>query len=209
MEKKMKEIQRKLKLDIAFILIMGVVFLYAGGSLVYDVIAYSKVPVSDYEVKMQDGKNSSILYVEGEETVYVDYSEYWRVIDGEKHESYKTYAKYIYLGSLVKDLIRCIFMGLTLFCIYMIFHKIEKGESPFQKSSVRYLRIAGIILFCEGLIACVAEFLVIIIGVDEIMIHLVIYQQDIFLIVFGVIVAMISEIFKYGCDLQEDSDLIA
>lgn len=209
MEKKMKSIQSKLKSDIAFIFIMGIVFLYVGGSMVYNVMRYSKVPASAYEVKMKEDNNCSALYVEEQEICYVDYNEYFSIINGMSDEYADEYVKYIYVGNLAKDLIRCIFMSFALFCIYMIFDKIKKGESPFQKSSVIYLRVAGIFIFCEGFVACIAKYLIIITGTDEIAINLRISQQDIILIIFGVIVAMISEIFKYGCELQEDSDLIA
>lgn len=209
MEKKMKAIETKLKSDIAFILIMGIMFLCVGGSRGYSVMRYAKVPASAYEVKMSEDNSYYVLYVEEKEIGYVDYNEYCSITNGMADEYADEYVKYIYVGNLAKDLIRFIFMSFALFCIYMIFDKIKKGESPFQKSSVIYLRVAGIFVFCEGFVACVAKYLIIIIGTDEMMINLLISQQDIFLIIFGVIIAMISEIFKYGCELQEDSDLIA
>ena len=209
MESKIEVIKKKLKGDILFIYIIWLAFLCLGGSQIMNIINCARISSDKFEVKMvEDGKYYG-LFIEGEEIEPVDYNEYYSNIVNAEEEDGGSSIKLVYIANEVKKTVECVFMACIVLCIYLIFDKIKKGNSPFQRDSVKYLRCTAVLIICEGVIASALKYVIIIGSSEEYWGYLKISPSDIFIVILGVIVGMISEVFKYGCDLQEDSDLIA
>lgn len=106
---------------------------------------------------------------------------------------------------------------LELIMLISIFLEIRKKGKPFSKSVIIKLRIMAVLLMIVG---CVPNLMLVPNGPVEEMTDLfteeissmrVVYfgTQNLLVILLGVIIGIISEVFVYGGKLQEDNDLIA
>jgi hypothetical protein len=208
MEKKMNSIKKALKGDIWFVLIMGLVFVIAGLCMTMDVIRLQGISSDKYEVKYIEDEDCYALTIDQDIVDLVDYNTYSEGINYFPEEGGK-YIKAVYIASQVDAILRCVFIATIIFLMYIIFQKIEKGISPFQRSSVKCFRVAGFIIFFGGIVGALINNFIVSIFMDELFLNIVFDVMDMAFIVLGVIMEIIGEIFKYGCELQEDSDLIA
>lgn len=98
-------------------------------------------------------------------------------------------------------------ISIVLFLICLILADVKKNEKPFSSSIILKLRIIAVLLIIVGFVPCYAETDLI----DNVKkaVSFSLSLQNYFIITLGVIIGIISEIFVYGRELQEDNDLIA
>lgn len=213
MVESLEKAKKHLKVDtIGILLLMCMFFALSAHSLV-NAIRYGKESLDSYEVVWveEDSKEEEMscdyyaIFVDGVEYGELDYNEYCNV--GE--EKVPTYLKATCVAGEVKKTVQCALIGFILFCLMVIFMEIKVGKSPFQKKSVVSLRIAAVLTMCVNLVPGAAKFITLLCYLESITLFGNITPSGLFMIAIGAAVWMIAEIFKYGCALQEDSDLIA
>ncbi len=89
-----------------------------------------------------------------------------------------------------------------------ILSAINKDGRPFTKKNVKLFRTIAIIVICCAAVPMVVSSIAGFFDAQATF-HLTFTVQDFWFAVAGAIVGVISEIFYYGNELQEDVDLIA
>lgn len=203
------KLKKRLRGDIWFLWIVMFIVIGLAGYFAFIAIYCGGKPAADFEVKMtMDAEENQYyaLFIAGEEMTPVNYNEYVPLNNGiDEHLAIKN-------RCVVKEsqkVVRCVIIAVVLFTLIMLFSYVKKEESPFQRKCVNALRIAAVSVILLGMLPeAVGFFLNSILNLSaEIAIYL--EPTSIFVIVIGVVIGMISEIFHYGCMLQEDVDSIA
>ncbi|MCR5803368.1 MAG: DUF2975 domain-containing protein [Clostridia bacterium] len=95
----------------------------------------------------------------------------------------------------------------AIFFVFMILSRVSKTGKPFDSTVINYLRAASITIIAGGVLPFFAAM---ILGVvNESGFSIEIANIDILIPMVGITLGIVSEIFVYGRDLQEDNDLIA
>lgn len=143
------------------------------------------------------------IFLDGEEYSTANYNDYNNFSEHDLSKNIKS----TLLFEEVSKMIQCLFVFAILFLLYRIFKRIKDGESPFQAFTVKTLRsVAVLIVMLEvipGIFYLWSHFLLCF------YVELHFTMKDFFLLVLAGVIAMIAEIFHYGCNLQEDVDSIA
>jgi len=109
---------------------------------------------------------------------------------------------------LLGDGIREILIAIAVALLAMVLTEIMKTGRPFTKSTVKKFRIMASVIICcavvKMLVSCVAGFFD-----PQATFQLSIELLDLWYGVVGTMIGIISEIFHYGYELQEDMDAIA
>ena len=103
--------------------------------------------------------------------------------------------------------VQSLIMAIPLLLIYFIIRRTGATGKPFDDKNIRDLRIISIIVIIGGILPMAVESFVGVIIYDSVSVEIELF--DLFIPLTGVIIGIISEIFVYGRDLQEDNDLIA
>ena len=109
--------------------------------------------------------------------------------------------------TLLKRGIQAIVMMLPLLIVYLILKRIEKTGKPFDEKIVKMLRILALMIIIAGVLPAFVETFANLVRFETFTVEF--NGFDLFIPLLGVIIGIISEIFVYGKELQEDSDLIA
>ncbi|MGN0350770.1 MAG: hypothetical protein ACI4ES_03890 [Roseburia sp.] len=143
------------------------------------------------------------IFVDGEEYSAANYNDY----NNFSEQNLSHNIKMTLLFEEGSKILQCLFVFAILFLLYQIFKGIKDGASPFQTSTVKSLRsVAALIVMLElvpGVFYLWSHFLLCF------YVELHFTMKDFFLLVLAGVIAMIAEIFHYGCNLQEDVDSIA
>lgn len=107
------------------------------------------------------------------------------------------------LGNAVQALVICI----AFIIIDLIMIEIIKNGKPFTKSIILKLQVLAVWTMVGAYLPDIAMFVANMskTGVAE----LIFDAKNMFVMLLGVIVGIVSEIFRYGYELQEDMDSIA
>ena len=103
--------------------------------------------------------------------------------------------------------IHSIFSAVALILLYLGLSRIAATGKPFDTKIINLLRAIAIVIMVGGLLPPFAEGFVSLTQGKSFELNF--GDLDIFIPLAGVIVGILSEIFVYGKDLQEDNDLIA
>lgn len=111
---------------------------------------------------------------------------------------------------LLSDAILYIFIAVVLLLLSLILGEIHKTGRPFSKKIIGRLRAMAFVLIFAGVIptttaSMVCDFL----DADALTFSLGFGSINLVIMAFGVVMGLISEIFKYGYELQENMDSIA
>ena len=109
--------------------------------------------------------------------------------------------------TLLKRGIQAIVMMLPLLIVYLILKRIEKTGKPFDEKIVKMLRILALMIIIAGVLPAFVETFANLVRFETFTVEF--NGFDLFIPLLGVIIGIISEIFVYGKELQEDNDLIA
>ena len=97
--------------------------------------------------------------------------------------------------------------ALAIFFIFMILNRVSKTGKPFDSTVINYLRTAALTIIVGGVLPFFATMVLGVVKDSGFSIE--IGNIDILIPLVGVALGIVSEIFVYGRDLQEDNDLIA
>ena len=203
----MKILQKKIKVDTIVLCIICILFAISIISNIGQINEYSRMNKSSFEVKlgptnMSNNTNNYYLYIDGEQYRPVDYNNYGRLDD-----TGKTNAKANLIMDNVNEVIKSIIIEIIFIFLYIMLSRVKKGLTPFSVDNVSILRIIAFLSFFLALLPVGVNMVGSMIAFQ----YATIYYSPLnfYIIAIGVIFGIISEIFKYGCELQEDMNQIA
>ena len=97
-------------------------------------------------------------------------------------------------------------LSFELLLLCLIFVDIRKSGRPFTKGVILKLRIMSLILIAAGFMP---SYVQIPLSENEFAVMISYNLQNMLVTALGVVVWVISQVFVYGRELQEDNDLIA
>jgi len=207
MNANMKLLQKKIKVDTIVLCIICILFAISIISNIGQINEYSRMNKSSFEVKLGttdtvNNTNNYYLYIDGEQYRPVDYNNYGRLDD-----TGKTNAKANLIMDNVNEVIKSIIIEIIFIFLYIMLSRVKKGLTPFSVDNVSILRIIAFLSFFLALLPVGVNMVGSMIAFQ----YATIYYSPLnfYIIAIGVIFGIISEIFKYGCELQEDINQIA
>ena len=207
MNTNMKLLQKKIKVDTIVLCIICILFAISIISNIGQINEYSRMNKSSFEVKLGttdtvNNTNNYYLYIDGEQYRPVDYNNYGRLDD-----TGKTNAKANLIMDNVNEVIKSIIIEIIFIFLYIMLSRVKKGLTPFSVDNVSILRIIAFLSFFLALLPVGVNMVGSMIAFQ----YATIYYSPLnfYIIAIGVIFGIISEIFKYGCELQEDMNQIA
>ena len=107
----------------------------------------------------------------------------------------------------LEEAVRALVISVSFVLLSFIMVEIQKNGKPFSKSIILKLRVLAVWVmvgaYIPNIASCVAEFV-------KTSVTTVLFNIDnVLVLLLGVIIAVISEIFVYGYELQEEMDSIA
>jgi len=207
MNANMKLLQKKLKVDTIILCIICILFAMLIFSNIGTIMKYSQMSSSSFEVKlgpndMAHNTNNYYLYIDGVQTDTVDYNNYSRLDDRGN-----TNVKANIIMDHVNEIVKSILIEIIFIFLYIMLSRVKKGLTPFSVNNVTILRIVAFLSFFLALLPVFIDMYS----------SMFIFQYasgrysslNFYIIAIGVVFGIISEIFKYGCELQKDINEIA
>jgi membrane protein YdbS with pleckstrin-like domain len=203
MEARIAKVKKRVKGDRKFIsLVVSLMIIIAAGVAV-DIVKYYYKSENYFEVKMVDEGNSKgyyCLFIDGENWDTVDYNEYVTTVD----ENGNANIKMSFLIQKVGTLVRTIFMAVIFHFAFLILDNIFE---PFSKRNIKRLRIIAVLTMLLALIpGAIMEVLKLLFFYKS---HITFSQINFFVLMTGILLGVLSEVFKYGHELQEEIEQIA
>jgi len=115
-------------------------------------------------------------------------------------------------GSVLSDSIILMFVAVTMLLLSLILREIHLTGKPFSKKNVNRLRGMGVLLMIAGFAPEIAKAISYMLDLNAggASIQLPGFNGTSYCVMFfGVVCGLISEIFRYGCELQDNMDSIA
>lgn len=107
------------------------------------------------------------------------------------------------LGKAVEALV----ISIVFVIIDLIMAEIVKNGKPFSKSIIKKLQILAVWIMIG---AYLPDIVVFVVDMSKLNVAEIVFDsKNIFVMLFGMIIGIVSEIFYYGFELQEDVDSIA
>lgn len=201
------KVQKRVKIDTIAILVIVILLVVMAGSSIAQAVIQGTKERNSFDVRLTYDENMQtsyyMLYINGEANSIVDYNEYSRM-DSESNQ-YNPQAALV-IEYIVRA-VQCFLGAAVFFMIYLIFVKIRQQASPFTKKNVFYLRAAAVLTMLLGLLPGAVKLFISVIAYNSSYVPFAV--GSLLIIMIGVVLGMISEIFRYGCTLQEDLDQIA
>ncbi|MFA9464669.1 MAG: hypothetical protein ACERKN_10315 [Velocimicrobium sp.] len=207
MNTNIKLLQKKLKVDTIILWIICILFAMAIISNMGKIIEYSKMTKSSFEVKIAptdtvNNTNNYYLYIEGEQYYPVNYNNYCR-LDNTGNTNV--------LANIIMDnvngIVRNVLMEIIFILLYFMLSQVKNGLTPFSRKCVSILRGVAIFSFLLAVVPKIVDIVGSMIIFQYITIDF--SSLNFYILSISVIFGILSEIFKFGCELQEDLDQIA
>ena len=203
----MKLLQKKIKVDTIILWIVCILFAVSIVSNIEKIIEYSQMNNSSFEVKLSptDTVNNTenyYLYIDGEQNYPVDYNHYGRL-----DETGNTNVKANSIMDHVNGIVKSIIIESIFILLYTMLSQVKNGLTPFSVKSVSILRKVAILSFLLALLPAVVTIAGSMLTFQYITVSF--SSLNFYILSIGVVFGIISEIFKYGCELQEDMNQIA
>lgn len=167
---------------------------------IINIINYAGKDPVNFEVKIakEEGFDGSYcLYIDGKMYELVDYNDYNK-LDRNGYKNVKMCLIIEEIGMAIKS-----FMILILFLIvYQIMKSIIKEGMPFTEKNIKKLKMAAIITILNAIIPGCLKTMITMLFFTNSNAHL--SQTNILVIILGVLIGAVSEIFKYGYELQNN-----
>lgn len=108
---------------------------------------------------------------------------------------------------ILEEAVRALVISVSFVLLSLIMVEINKDGKPFSKGIILKLRVLAVWImvgaYIPNIAVCVAEFV-------KTSVTTVLFNIDnVFVLLLGATIAIISEIFVYGYELQEEMDSIA
>lgn len=198
--------RNKFKKEYVVIGVIAITLLIHLWGCVENVIRYARIAPEKMQVVMMEeeltGAHYYVLQVDGEEIGTVDYNEY-----GIEDKDGKANPRIAAIIDETEMIIRCLILAVFLLLLAKIPFELNKDFRPFLRKYIVFLRAAGWLVIAAGFIPGFVEF-----GLRSIFYSYVEVNPavaNVTLIGVGAMILVFAETFKYGCELQEDLDLIA
>ncbi len=203
MEEKINKVKKRIKGDRIFISIILFVMICIATYTTYEIVKFSFMSSESFAVKVVDKGSLKGLYcllIDGQNWDTVDYNEYLASVDENGNINIKMCVIIQEIGTLIKTIIMAI-----IFCFaYLILVNIYE---PFSPKNIYRLRIIAVLTM---LLALLPESVMIIVKLVVFYnVNISISQINFFVLMTGVLLGVISEIFNYGHELQEEIEQIA
>ncbi|MFA6942216.1 MAG: DUF2975 domain-containing protein [Clostridiaceae bacterium] len=200
MNNKLDKFSKKINRDSIIIYLAIFIMIGVMVSPIINIINYvGKDPVN-FEVKIAKEKGfdgSYCLYIDGKNFKLVDYNDYNK-LDRNGYKNVKMCLIIEEIGIATKA-----FMIIILFLIvYQIMRSIVKEEMPFTEKNVNRLRMVAIITILIAIIPGCLKIMITMLFFNNTNVHL--SQTNILVVILGVLIGVVSEIFKYGYELKDD-----
>lgn len=202
----MKSLQKRIKVDTIILGIFCILCSLAILIHIDQINQYYHMENSSFSVKLgpTDTINKTYnyyLYIDGKQYYPVDYNNYGRL-----DEKGKMNIKANIIIDNLNGIVESILVEIIFILLYGMLSKVRKGITPFSMNNVFRLRTIAILSFFVVLLP---------VGVN-IVSSIVVFQYvtfefsslNFYILSIGVMFGIISEIFKYGCVLQQDIDHI-
>ena len=203
MDEKIEKIKKRVKGDRRFIEFILFAMVGLAATAIMDIVKYAGKSPDQFEVRMADDesfKGYYCLYIDGESWDTVDYNEFMTTVD----ENGNTNIKMCVIIQETGKLIRTIIMG---FIFYFAFLILDNIFEPFSKRNIRRLRVIAVLTMLLAIVPAAAMLIFKMVVFSHV--NLGFSQINFFVLMTGILLGIISEIFKYGHELQEDMDQIA
>lgn len=113
------------------------------------------------------------------------------------------------LDTMIKSVVFYGFMCVLLIIFSTILNEIHKTGKPFSKKIIIKLQIMAVLLIVLGVLPDMVIMIVGFVGPASAFTVNLFEYDNVLPMVFGVCIGLVSEIFKYGYEIQEDIDQIA
>ena len=201
------KVQKRVKIDTIAILVIVILLVVMAGSAVSQAVIQGTKDRDSFDVRLTYDENMQtsyyMLYINGEANSIVDYNEYNRM-DSESNQFNPQAALVI---EYIVRAVQCLLGAAVFFMIYCIFAQIRQRTSPFTKKNVFFLRAASVLTMLLGLLPGAVKLFISVVAYNSTYVPFAV--GSLMIIMIGVVLGMISEVFRYGCELQEDLDQIA
>lgn len=202
MEEKIMKIKKAVKADHAFLALLITFILALATNQLYDIVQLSKKGDAAFEVKIAnegDYKGTYNLYIDEERLEQVNYNDYVAMVDENGNTNYKI----IFIIEKTGKIAGFLVMALVIYFAYLILDNIFE---PFSKRNIRRLRLIafGTMLLSVLPMAVMAIMRMIYFSSTSFSLS----QLNFFVLLAGVLFGILSEIFKYGYELQDEIDQI-
>lgn len=201
MEDKIMKVKKAVKGDRIFLSFVVTLLIGFACNHIYDIVQLSKKTPEVFEVNMVEKQglgDTYRLFVEGEQWSEVNYNEYMSV-DAKGNTNFKMCLIIEKAGKITSNL----FMAVIFYFAYLILDNIFQ---PFSKNNIRRLRIIAVLTMLLSLMPVVVMTIMRIIYFSYV--NIPVSQINPFIILTGILFGVLSEIFKYGFELQDEIDQI-
>lgn len=207
MSSELKKVQKGIKWDMIILVAICLVFAVIIMSKISNTAEYLSKETSDFEIKLEDtdtinGTKNYYLYVLGEQQYPVDYNVY-ASLDSEGN----TNVKINLILEEIRGILNCLIMEIIFILIWRMLWFIKKGESPYTKKSVVLLQGVSILSMVLALVPCTVEVIGVFVAFQYV--EFQVSSINFYVLAIGAVFGILSEIFRYGCVLQEDMNQIA
>ena len=207
MNTNMKSLQRRIKVDTVVLCIICILFAIFIISNIGKISEYSQMNKSSFEVKlgptdMGNNTNNYYLYIDGEKYYPVDYNNYSRLDDTGKMN-----IKANVIMDNINEILKSILIEIIFIFLYIMLSRVKKGLTPFSVNNVSILRTVA---FLSIFLAILPVFVNMVGSMITFQYATIGYSSlNFYIMAIGVVFGIISEILKYGCELQKDINEIA
>lgn len=207
MKDELEKVQKGIKSDTIVLWVMCIFFGLAICARISNIIEYTRMPASQFQLKLADtetvnGTQNYYLFIEGEQYYPVEYNLYGRL-----DSTGNTNVKINVIMEEMKSLINCLIIESILIVLYQMLSTIKAGDSPFQKKSVKALRIVAVLSILLAVLPPIVECISSFVAFQYLSFES--SSIDIYVLAIGAVFGILSEIFRYGCVLQEEMNQIA
>lgn len=202
MEDKTMKIKKAVKGDRIFLSLVVTLLIGFACNHIYDIVQLSKKPPEVFEVNMveKQGQGDTYrLFVDGEQWSEVNYNEYMSSLDAQGNTNFKMCLIIEKAGKITSNL----FMAVIFHFAYLILDNIFQ---PFSKNNMKRLRIIAVLTMLLTLMPIVVMTIMRIIYFSYV--NIPVSKINPFIILTGILFGVLSEIFKYGYELQDEIDQI-
>ncbi|MBA4688539.1 DUF2975 domain-containing protein [Candidatus Galacturonibacter soehngenii] len=202
MEDKIMKMKKEIKGDRIFLSLIVTLLIGFAFNHIYDIVQLAKKAPEVFEVKMiEDERQNGTyhLFVEGEQWSEVNYNEYMASVDAQGNTNFKMCLIIEKVGKITSNL----FMAVIFYFAYLMLDNIFQ---PFSKNNIRRLRIIAVLTMLLSLMPVVVMTIMRYVYFSYV--NVAVSQINPFIILSGILFGVLSEIFKYGFELQDEIDQI-
>lgn len=202
MEEKIIKIKKAVKGDRIFLSLIVTLLIGFACNHIYDIVQLSKKAPEVFEISRieKEGQGDTYhLLIEGEQWGEVNYNEYMSSVDAQGNKNFKMCLIIEKVGKITSNL----FMAVIFYFAYLILDNIFQ---PFSKNNIKRLRIIAVLTMLLSLMPVVVMTVMRILYFSYV--NIPVSQINPFIILSGILFGVLSEIFKYGFELQDEIDQI-